>query len=178
MLLKTLEKKSNHYLRAELDYREIKEHISLFSNGIYVTHLKKLGEKLGVKSKNTVKSRIRLFNEGKEAFVIWYLKDNSRSNWHPRELKLRIHEKFKAYKRDYKKYKKKRICFTTFMDNVEQKYLVDGVWYYPKHSYVHESLLDLGEYSSLSTEIQRKAPSIGKKGSKTWRINKKNSLQR
>ena len=57
-------------MRAELDYREIKEHINLFSNELYVTHLKQLGKKLGVKSKNTVKSRIRLFNQGKETFVI------------------------------------------------------------------------------------------------------------
>ena len=84
-------------------------------------------EKLGLKSKNTVKSRIKLFNQGKEAFIVWYLKDNSRSNWYPRELKLKIHEKFKVYKRGFKKYKTKKMRFTAFMENIKHKYLNDGV---------------------------------------------------
>ncbi len=150
MLLKTFEKKTTSFLKAEIDYRNIEEHISKYQKGEVITHLRQLGIKLGLKSKNTIKARIKLFQSGKESFLVWYLKDKSKSKYYPRALKIIIHIKYLKYLEDFEKYGKEKICFQTFIDERAQKYVLDGKTYFPKRSYIHEALLDSGETSSLA----------------------------
>ena len=139
------------------DYSNFLE--SLDDQNIYVG-LSKLCKKKKL-TKNTVKTRLHYVKQGKVAYFNRYFRHgNSVSNRYPYELQLRITERYIAACNEralLTSDARNKITFKYFFDEYDQKYEVGGKTYYPKLTYVQQSIKNFGFYSKLCTHYTKRS---------------------